>query len=771
VRPVTASASVEILYDAGGVPHVRAASQLDAYFGQGYATAADRLWQLDLFRRTAVGRLAECFGRAAVGGDRFQRSLAIEALVQPMPAQLAADVRARIDAYCAGVNAWVAAHPLPPQFDILATRFEPWTVLDVLRCGVLRSIVNASWRADLVVLDVITRAGADRARDLLAQYDLPDGAAAEYGPGTWDTEGVADCLALIAQSEQALSLVGLEHVDTGSNTWVIDGTRTRSGRPLLANDAHMGFVAPNPNYLVHLSAPGLDVRGVTLPGLPGVLLGHNARIAWGSTALMADAQDLFIEELDESGRQYRAGGSWRPIEAWDEEIRVRDGAPVRVRVRRTHHGPIVRARGRWALALRWERLDTPPGDPTFHALNTAGDWEAFRAALGNASLPPTDFTFADVDGNIGAQSAGHVPIRAAGDGMVPAPGGDGRFEWVGYVPFAALPSTFRPAGGAIVRANQNHDGGRCGHLLSRRWHPPYRAARIQALLAARRDHDVESTARLQHDRRSAHVVFVVARVLAATPDETGDALCQAARRLLAAWDGVLAPDSAAASIAKECTALVKTALLAPVLGKTLMLSYQRFWPSSTLALERILACEDAAWLPAGVDGFTALYRTAFVDAVATLRRLFGTDDLEAWQWGRTNRVHFSHPLETVPFFGPRFRLPDVEAGGDGECVFSARSVGDYLSAQQSTMLDREEGRGAVFGAATRLIWNTADWDDSSLLLNLGQSADPRSAHYRDHLEAWRTGAVQRLPFSRAAVEAGCVRRVTVAVPHVAERAG
>ena len=216
---------------------------------------------------------------------------------------------------------------------------------------------------------------------------------------------------------------------------------------------------------------------------------------------------------------------------------------------------------------------------------------------------------------------------------------------------------------------------------------------------------------------------------------------------------------------------MKTAILTPVVGKALMLSFQRFWPASNLAFEQILTREDARWLPAGVADYALLYRKALGDALANLRRVFQSDDLGEWRWGLSNRVHFAHPLESVPFFGARFRHPDVEVGGDGECVFSARSVGDYISAQQTTMLDREEGRGAVFGAATRMVWDVSDWDRSSLLLNLGQSADPRSPHYRDHLELWRTGGVQRLPFTWARVEAEHVRRITVPVPATARPSG
>jgi penicillin G amidase len=445
---------------------------------------------------------------------------------------------------------------------------------------------------------------------------------------------------------------------------------------------------------------------------------------------MADAQDVFVEELDETGGHYRFQGEWRPLERWDEEIRVRDVDPVRVTVRMTHHGPIVRARRRWALALRWERLDTPPGDPTFHALNTAHTWTAFREALRAYSLPPTDFTYADVDGNVGAQSAGCVPLRAAGDGALPVPGASGRYEWRGYVPFEELPSVFRPASGFVVRANQNHDAGRGRHFLSRRWHPPYRARRIRELLEERTDHDVESTARLQSDRHSFHVAFVARRVVEATEDSgSADPLWAEARALLAGWPGQLEPGSAAAAIAKECAALIRARLLQPVLGKALLLTYQRFWPACSLAVERILEREDGRWLPEGLSDFASLYRAVLADALARLRKTFGTGDLGRWRWGALNAARFAHPLEDVPFFGPRFRVPPVETGGDGESVFSSRDAGD--------------------------------WDASSLLLNLGQSGDPRSPHALDHLERWRTGSTLVLPFSWERVEAEAESRLTI----------
>jgi penicillin amidase len=747
---------VEILVDRGGVPHVLGRTQSAAYFGQGYVAASRRLWQLDLLRRTATGRLAECFGSRALTGDTFQRTLGLERLVQRAAPLVPEDARERMVAYCDGVNRYTERNKLPPEFDILSIEPEPWTPVDILRCAALRSIVNASWRADLVFMKVIDRVGGSRARDLFAHYEMADGDAESWTTGTYDEFPVARSLAVLRGSEDALRLVGLQHADTGSNTWAVDGTRTESGRPLLANDLHMGFVVPNPNFLVRLKAPGLDVRGVGIAGIPGIVVGHNDRIAWGSTALMADAQDLFIEELDEETKRYRYRGDWLPVETWEEEIRVRDAAAVRLPVRFTHHGPLIEVRGRFGLALRWERLDTPPGDPTFHALNTARDWPSFRESLRGCSLPPTDFTYADVEGNVGAQSAGWVPTRAAGDGAVPVPGSSGEFEWTGYVPFDELPSTYAPAEGLVVRANQNHDAGACGRFLSRRWHPPYRARRIRNLVRSAERHTVESFAGIQFDRFSAHASFVAERIAAAASPEDG-ILAQTARALLRQWNGQLTPESAAASVAKECSALIKEALFRPVLGKGLLLSYQQYWPAANVAIERILTSEDPTWLPEDLTDYPSLYRSVLAKALDNLRKAFGTEDIESWRWGWSNRARFAHPLEDVPFFGARFRVPAVEVGADGECVFSARSVADYISSQQSAMLDWGSGRGAIFGASARLIWDLADWDNSSMLLNLGQSADPRDPRYRDHLELWKAGRTQKLPFSWDRVVASATR--------------
>lgn len=751
---------VRIYYDRAGVPHIWADSELDAYFAQGYVTAESRLWQLDLLRRTAAGKLSEAFGRRMLAGDIFQRKLGLERLAKEKVSKLHPGVTERIMAYSRGVNLFIQKAPLPIEFAILGIRPEPWAVLDSMLCVELRSVLNASWRADLVLLEAAVRAGPERAKELFLHYEMPDHGELFVSLGGELDRLLKELLDTLQESEDALKLVGLEHNDIGTNTFVADGRLTSTGKPILANDPHMGFVVPNLNFLVHLKSPNLHVRGIAFPGVPGVPSGHNEHIAWGAAVLMADTQDVFIEEFDESGGEYLFLGKWLPVETWTETIHIRDAPSKKLVIRRTLHGPVIQSYGRWGLALRWERLDTPPADPTFHDVNSATDWESFRQALSQYTGPANDFTFADVKGNIGVQSAGCLPLRALGDGSLPVTGKDGKHEWTGYIPFDEMPSLFRPASGYVARSNQNHDAGACGHFLSRRWHPPHRARRIQELLAKDAgQHTVESFSHIQFDRYSEPGSFLRNKLLPVIEEESEDELWRSACAALRAWNGQLDPESNAASIIKECWAILKTLLLVPVLGKRLLLEYQKNWPAFSLAIERILDVENRQWLPDGISSFTELYQSVFAKAIDNLRRTFGSEQIAYWHWGKLHSIRFSHPLDRVPFLGKCFQIRNVEVGGDGECIFAARSVGDYISTQQGIISGDPDARAAIFGASARLIWDLASWDNSSMLLNLGQSGNPFSPHYRDQLPLWQTGEVQKLPFSWELVRKTSIRTV------------
>jgi penicillin amidase len=739
---------VSLYTDQTGVPHIYAENETDLYFAQGYVTARLRLWQLEMTRRTAAGRLSEVFGPRCLAGDQFQRSLGLSSLVQEKKKALSTDVERRLSAYVRGINARVAEHGPSPEYQEAGVEFEPWDAADVLLAIELRSTINASWRADLVQLSVMARLPLLEAAKLFPFSRFSDGEASETAPGPLDAELCRSILTLTRSCEQALSMLGLDDIDTGSNAWVVSGRRSRSGKPILANDLHMGYVVPNPNFIVHLVAPGINVRGISFPGLPGVASGHNAEIAWGTTALMADAQDVFLERLSEDGSCYLVGGEWRPLHRISESIAVRGREPVVHSVEHTEHGALVAKSKGWALALRTERMETPPGDPSCFALNTARDWTSFKRALENPALPPTDFVYADVEGNIGSKSTGLLPLRRGGDGSLPLVGSEEETGWRGFLPFEELPEAINPASGYIVRANQNHLREAYPHPLSRRWHPPYRARRVVERLLERDQHGVASMAAIQADRVWIHGLYLRDLLVRSAPwDESESGLCEQ----LAGWDGELAPDSAAGAVVKEFSSLLRRRLLEPLLGKRLLFDYQRYWPTGSLAVELILNEEDPFFLPREVPSYRELIATVFREAVANLTRDFGEDELR-WRWGSRCPARFRHTLEALGgSVAEKYRVESQDLGSDGECVSSSRSVSDYISSQQNQALDGNGGPAAIFGASARMVWDLGDLDSSSILLNLGQSGEPTSPRYRDHAASFASGRMLAVPFTEAAV--------------------
>jgi penicillin amidase len=456
---------VEVIRDRWGVPHIYADSVDDLFFAQGYVTAGDRLAQMELQRRLASGRLAEVAGPAALDSDRFMRTLGLRRvaeaeweLLQKDPATH--DTRyqdsARIlTAYTAGVNAYIETHRdrLPLEFLLLGVSPEPWTPADSLVWGKVMALsLCANFEYELARATLIERLGAGKTGELVPAYPAD---APIIVPDAVSYQGLDG--AALAQARSVWQVFG--GPGTGSNNWVVNGTRTASGKPLLANDPHMGIQMPALWYLVHLHGPGFDVTGGSLPGTPGVVLGHNARIAWGATNTTADVQDLYIEHLSTIGpQQYEFRGQWYDVQVITETIRVRDAAPQVLPVAYTRHGPIVSdvlpgVPPTMTLALRWASLDASATMlPAALAMDRAGNWDEFRAALRFFSAPAQNFVYADVDGNIFWMAPCDLPIRRV-PSLFPLDGASGDFEWQGFVPWDELPQSENPPEHFIATAN------------------------------------------------------------------------------------------------------------------------------------------------------------------------------------------------------------------------------------------------------------------------------------------------------------------------------
>ncbi|NTV64641.1 MAG: penicillin acylase family protein, partial [Oscillochloris sp.] len=771
-------ARAEVRRDRWGIPHIYAEHNADLFAALGYVHAQDRLWQMELNRRTGHGRLAEIFGPIALSSDMFVRTLGFSRIAYREVDLLDEQTRSIIAAYVGGVNAFVSANSsrLPLEFRILGVTPRPWELADILVWSKVMALnLSANWSTELMHARMVAALGAERAAALVPHY--PGEALLTVPPGVvYDPAIGAAALRLLAD---AAPFTGEPGGPQGSNAWVVSGARTVSGRPLLADDPHLGLNIPGIWYLAHLEGGDYHVSGGTFPGSCGVVIGHNRRIAWGVTNAMTDNQDLFIERFDpHDPLRYQWQGGWERAELLREEIVVKgQPTPTLVDVRITRHGPLIDpvaepvtgplarpvdvAEGyREALALRWTALDPSPGVlRAVLALNRAANWAEFRAALAEWDVPPQNVVYADVDGNIGYALAGRLPVRTRSDGMLPVPGWDGAYEWRALIPPEALPAAYNPPGGMAITANNQVTGPDYPFhaLLKGEWLNPYRAERIAELIAAEERHDPRSFARIHHDLRSLPGL-ALARLLADLP--LSDSLEQQARDLLLAWDGDLRPDSPAGAIyaalryhlLRLAYAELGGLLTAPAgLGVFAV-------PPANLYLERalpmILARISAAPAPDRPDPWLGpgrtwqdILRTALARAVAELRKR-GTNP-QRWSYGQTHRLTLRHALGGVAALAPLFNRGPWPAGGDIDTVNQAYAP-------------RNSPAGPLYVAPSyRQIIDVGNWDASRVILPAGQSGHPASRHYSDMAEAWRNGGYCPMLWSRKAVEEQTVTLLTL----------
>ncbi|HEX5639068.1 MAG TPA: penicillin acylase family protein [Burkholderiaceae bacterium] len=759
--------AVRIERDEHGIPHVIGASELDAAFGLGYAHAQDRLWQMEMNRRVAAGRLSELLGPAALDADRFLRTLGIRHAAERIYAGMDGEDRMLADAYAAGVNAFLAVRsgPLPVEFLLTrAPRPEPWTAADSIGWSLIMAwdLARYSHTMELRRLALAQRFSLAELNDIHPPY--PGGTS----PPTADyTEmyrlmglrqaGVIDIATRLASLVPGLGFGAGD--DVGSNNWVAAGSRTVSGRPLLANDPHLGLSTPSLWYFAALTAPGLNVIGATLPGVPGVLLGHNDRVAWSFTNTGADQQDLYIERVNPAnGNEYATPDGWAAYTERTETIRVRGGEEVRLLVRETRHGPVLSglasidetfAHPRYVLALRWAALE--PADTSFaavRALNKARSAAEVEAALGQFQLVTQSAVYADVDGQIGMVVTGRIPVRRPDNdlaGIAPAPGWDARYDWAGYLPFEQAPRLRDPPGGVIVTANHRIVGDDYPHHLTHDWFLPYRARRIERLLSERARHDATTFKAIQADIRSQAALDLMEMLRDTKPlTEAGrDAIARLLR-----WDGSMDPqrpeplvfhawmrelkhrafeDDFGPLTAEYVDAMERTPFLLRVLSGR---AQARDWCDDRRTGHRVESC-------------AAIAAEALDAAVMRLTSASGSD-VAGLRWGDAHLAIGEHrPLSSVGWLS-RFVELRTPFPGDTYTV----NVGALTHRPDAPFSTRH-------GPSLRAIYDLAALDrNSSWVLSSGQSGSPFAEHYADMVPLWRDA--QYLPMRPAA---GSDRRV------------
>ena len=716
------TAPVTVRRDEHGIPHLRAASLADALRAQGYVTAQDRLWQMDVLRRAALGELSDAFGEGALRADREMRTLGLNRAARDAEALLPPEARAAIESYAAGVNAYIQAQgdALPLEFRLLRYRPRPWVATDTLAVGkLLARDLAGGWEQEAY-------------RALFADRLPPDVQDVLY-PTRFPGDHI-----LFGHDQDGANASAAEETSRGSNNWVISGAHTATGQPLLANDPHLGLSVPSIWVTIHVQAPDLDVAGVTLPGTPGVILGRNRRIAWGCTNVHDDSADLYAEEFDpERPEYYRVGGGWERAKVIEEPILVREGTlssarrTVVHRVRVTRHGPLIEAFGRqWAL--HWTGIDHVQELTAFFLVDRARDWDSFRKALSVYPGPSQNFVYADVDGHIGWVSAGRLPIRITGDGARPYEGAAPGSEWRGFVPFEELPFVLDPPEGRIVTANNRLVGTDYPYVVTRGGIPPYRAQAIRDALEAREGWTAEDFARVQAERLSIPHRDLARVLLEAAARHAGDGAWEDVARELSGWDGRLEANSRAAALAfTTFRALGDRVILPRVKGTPQAERLARRIPP----VHRLLSERPASWLPAGDADWDATLLASWQEAQKRLAEDLGPNRA-TWHYGAINRMAVGHPLSrAVPGLGRLLNPPVIEMGGG----------------PMSPNVLQPTPTGGIEAPSMRLVADMADPDNTRLTNFMGQSGHPASPHYGDQLGAWLRVEPLRLPFSEEAI--------------------
>jgi penicillin amidase len=759
-------APVEIVRDRNAVPHIIAGSIEDAAFGLGYVHAQDRFWQMELLRRLGQGRLSEIVPPQLVGAglvqtDRTMRGLGVYRKAVESVNALTPAMRGIVEAYAAGVNAWLADDD--QQFGLELTlikllsggryRPEPWQPADSLVWAKLMALgLDGNWRAELLRLRLARKIGEDGVKFLIET------------PG----DNRDSTLSMVSQAVKDLDLDRLyretDNIATrkrqASNEWVLSGAHSVSGKPLLANDPHLALSFPGTWYLARLVGPGFDIRGATSPGSPAVVLGHNGTIGWGFTTTNLDSQDIFVERIDPTDpNRYITPDGARPFNVREETIKVAWGDSVTLRVRETRHGPVIDdfighaddlVQQGHVLALQATALDG--GDTSaegFGRIGLAQNWEEFVAAARKIVTPMQNIVYADTAGNIGLIATARVPIRRKGDGSMPVPGWTSEFDWAGFVPFDDLPRVYNPAGGIIVNANARLVPDDYRHFISRDWAEPYRQRRANQLLHEVERHPVYGMIAMQADNLTIDANDMLPLLLKGTPRNP-----RAARvhELMSRWNRFMLASRAEPLIYTAWLWELQRFLLADELGSDL---FEALATPNVPLMIRIIR-DKPGWCDDGGTRQTETCEDAIAIALDRALDWIGQrqgPDMGTWQWGREHMAAHSHPLfDGVPLLGD---LASVRYPSDGGAQTLNRAQPSYRG---------DRPFDAVHGAGYRGVYDFSDLDNSRFAMPLGQSGNMLSPWARSFVDRWRTLSYVEIAGTRAEVGRTAVGTIILAPP-------
>jgi len=744
-------ATVKVFRDRYGIPHMKAESELDAFFAQGFVTAQDRLWHMEYDRRRGSGRWAEAVGESGVAQDKMMRRFRLEASAKADYQVMDPHTKDVFDAYAAGVNAFITSgDALPVEYRITRLEPEPWQPWDGLTAYKVRHISMGVFESKVWRARMVREMGPEAAGKLFPGFEpgylmiLPPGSTS---PGPLD-EGLKEL------AEGAAGLNHLNEMDTGSNSWVLCGAETATGKPILAGDSHRALDTPSAYYQNQVACPEFDVVGLSFPGVPGFPhFGHNGRVSWSVTHTAADYQDLYVERFQDGKYLYK--DRWLEAETHDETIKVRDGTDVHTKVTVTQHGPVIAGypdQGS-GLAFKYtatERASTWP-EILWRMLRVENSKELVDSMSGWVD-PCNNLLFADIHGDMGYLCRGRIPIRSRVNGWLPVPGWTGEHEWEGDIPFDELPVSINPPEGYIATANNRPVGDDYPHYIAIDFTPEFRVRLVTEGLKSLHRPTAEDMEQVHAQRVSIPALAYLGVVKQIDPK---DAAIKAAKHLLLDWNGEMNANQVQPTIYSA----MRDAMLKEVLETNLTekLAYDAWHPAdrglgsfSNRLKARLVAMieqDDRSLLPEGDTWPTAVAR-ALSKAVATLSERLG-GDMGQWQWERVHQARPEHNLSAAfPELAELLDPPAIPSSGDGDTPLQ----GGYSPANPATVTSL---------SVARYSYDPSDWENSLWVVPLGSSGHPGSPHYADQSETWRQVKMIPMGYDWGRIEASCETKQTL----------
>lgn len=723
---------VTVIRDDIGVPHIEAQSDADLYRAQGYVVAQDRLFQMDLSRRQASGRLAEAVGEAAVDTDKFFRTFSLRNAAEKSWEGYDEESKQVLEWFAEGVNAFIGEakgnDTLSYEFSLLGYEPEEWTPVDSLAIGKFMAYdLGGNWSSLAVRHWALGEFPEDKARELFIEY--PEDAPSIIEANISNQVKVAGAF--------DASLVPNEF--NGSNNWVVSGDKTESGMPLLADDPHLGLSTPSIWYQMHLSSPEQNVSGVIFAGVPGIILGHNEKVAWGVTNVGPDVQDLYIETPNpDDPTQFRYEGEWEQAEVRKEPIKVKDGETVDFEVVVTRHGPIIsdvlydEAEPGALFSMQWTALEPTLELQAVLAFNKAADWDEFETALEDFQAPAQNFVFAATDGTIAYKANGRIPIRKTGDGQLPVPGDSADYGWEGYVPFDELPTVVNPESGFIATANNEVVEDSYAYHITDFWAQPYRYERIAEVLEASDNLTPEDMMQLQMDQKNLYAEEFLADMIRAVSTESDE--FEEVLTMLADWDGVDHADQPAPLVFHKWMKQLPHTLLADSFPEDVYELMPGKNHITDAMLRESFAGNDGAWV-SEYGGAGKWLTDALATSLSEVEEEYG-DDQGDWQWGEYHQLTFPHPLAGASAIFASILNPDPQPLGGSNITVQAAAFD-------------EEGN-VDHGAAWRFVADLSDLSSAHHIVGPGLSGHMKSDFFHNQVDKWAEGNYHETPIDGSA---------------------